>query len=109
MCQIFESGRDAESIYFINTYLSFIKFCQQPNGHFFNYVDEYQQFTSQNTHSNLDDSNGRAIWALGYLISLADKLPFELVEQADLMLNKALAEINRIHSTRAMAFAIKGL
>lgn len=109
MCQIFESGRDAESIYFINTYLSFIKFCQQPNGHFFNYVDEYQQFTSQNTLSNLDDSNGRAIWALGYLISLADKLPFELVEQADLMLNKALAEINRIHSTRAMAFVIKGL
>lgn len=109
MCHYFELMNDETSITYIRVYLSFIRYCQQPNGSFLNYVDENKQFTDQNSNSNLDDSNGRAIWALGYLISLAEFLPFEIVEDAKAMLHKTLIGIDRIHSTRAMAFIIKGL
>jgi hypothetical protein len=59
--------------------------------------------------ANLADSNGRAIWALGYLISLGDLLPVELSANADSTMQTALRNINKIYSTRAMAFIIKGL
>jgi len=41
----------------------------QPSGDFLNYVDIENKFTAQNKSENLEDSNGRALWALGYLIS----------------------------------------
>ena len=69
MCMHFLLTGDVKSLWYINTYLSFIKLCQQPAGDFLNYVDIDNKFTDQNKTSNLDDSNGRAIWALGYLIS----------------------------------------
>ncbi len=109
LCQQYELTKDEESITYIGIYLSFIKHCQQQNGHFFNYVDENKQFTPQNDHTNLADSNGRAIWALGYLISLAEILPIELVYKAEGIIKKAVTDIDSIHSTRAMAFIIKGL
>ncbi len=72
MCMHFMLTGDKKSIWYINKYLSFIKYCQQPYGDFLNYVDDDNKFTDQNKATNLDDSNGRAIWALGYLISLKE-------------------------------------
>jgi hypothetical protein len=81
----------------------------QSGGHFLNYLDEYQQFTNQNNTTNLSDSNGRAIWALGYLISITDLLPQDLAKAAQTTLHTALLNVNKIYSTRAMAFVIKGV
>lgn len=74
-----------------------------------NYVDQEKKFSRQNQEVNLDDSNGRAIWALGYLISLKSKLPEEIVSEAETVFQKSLNHIRTINSTRAMAFAIKGI
>ncbi len=93
----------------IRIYMDFIKFCQQPNGDFLNYVDENHQFTKQNDDVNLDDSNGRAIWALGVVISLESALPEDVVHSADEMMDAYLMNMINIHSTRSMAFMIKGL
>ena len=109
VCQYFELSKDTGCLRYIDNYLSFVKYCQQPDGCFLNYVDDKKHFTSQNDQSNLADSNGRAIWALGYLVSMAEILPFELVQEACEILRRALVNIDRIHSTRAMAFIIKGL
>ncbi len=109
MCQHFELTGDQTDVKYITIYLRFIKHCLQPRGDFLNYVDEQKQFTEQNSSTNLADSNGRAIWALGYLISLGDLLPVELSEDAGSTLQTALRNVNKIHSTRAMAFIIKGL
>ncbi len=109
MCQNYKLTGDEKSLYYIQKYLSFIKFCQQPDGKFLNYVDKDRHFTDQNQTVNLDDSNGRAIWALGYLISLIDLLPTKTILVADKILEKALPGISKVHSTRAMAFAVKGL
>lgn len=108
-CMHYEITGDDEDLHYIRLYLNFIRFCQQPEGYFLNYVDLEKQFTTQNNETNLADSNGRAIWALGYLISKRAILPKELIESAETVFYAALPRAEMMHSTRAMAFAIKGL
>lgn len=102
------SGDDAD-LAPIRTYLNFIEFCQQPAGTFLNYVDSDRKFTAQNKETNLSDSNGRAIWALGYLVSKSAILPTDIWAKAETILQRVLPVVGLIHSTRAMAFSIKGL
>jgi glycosyltransferase involved in cell wall biosynthesis len=109
MCMHFISTGDTKSIWYINRYLDFIKFCLQPDGDFLNYVDIENNFTDQNKTVNLDDSNGRALWALGYLISKKKLLPEKISSGAIEIIHKMIPYVEKIHSTRAMAFAIKGL
>jgi glycosyltransferase involved in cell wall biosynthesis len=109
MCMHYKLTGDEESIFFIDKYLSFIKLCMQPEGDFLNYIDKDNKFTDQNNTVNLDDANGRAVWALGYLVSLIDLLPGEIISEAEKIIDKSLLHIGTVHSTRAMAFAIKGL
>jgi hypothetical protein len=109
MCMHYRLTGDTKSIWYINKYLSFIDFCLQPGGDFLNYVDIDNNFTGQNRSVNLDDSNGRAIWALGYLISEKKFLPGKTSSEAIAIFQKALPNVEKIHSTRAMAFAIKGM
>jgi glycosyltransferase involved in cell wall biosynthesis len=112
LCQYYELETDKSILKYIEIYFNFIKYCMQQEGYFLNYVDEQKQFTSQNHSTNLADSNGRAIWALGYLISVGDMLPKELqfiVKDAEKILQLALKNVHKIHSTRSMAFILKGL
>ena len=109
MCMYFKLTGKEENIHEISKFFSFIKHCLQPAGDFLNYVDKDYNFTSQNKRDNLDDANGRAVWALGYLVSLKDLLPHEMISEAETILDKSLLRISMVHSTRAMAFVIKGL
>jgi len=109
MCQHYELTQENTDLKYIGIYLNFIKYCLQEDGSFLNYVDVDGVFTQQNYETNLADSNGRAIWALGYLISLSDSLPHELVFEAGKIIDCAMPNLLKIHSTRAMAFIIKGL
>lgn len=109
MCQHYELTKDRADLKYISIYFKFIQYCLQPEGHFLNYVKAQLSFTDQNTRENLADANGRAIWALGYLLSLENILPLELVTEAADVMSVALLTVEKIHSTRAMAFVIKGL
>lgn len=109
ICMHYKNHPQLESLQLIKTYLNFIQFCQQEKGDFLNYVDQEKYFTHQNYLTNLSDSNGRAIWALGYFISLSEKLPEAYVKLANEILVKSYQTIAEMHSPRAMAFAIKGL
>jgi glycosyltransferase involved in cell wall biosynthesis len=108
MCMHFTLTRDNKSIWYINRYLAFIKLCLQPDGRFLNYVDIEDKFTDQNKSVNLDDANGRTLWALGYLISEKRFLPAKITSAAMEIIQKAIPDAEVMHSTRAMAFAIKG-
>lgn len=108
-CMHYELTKDENDLISIQKYLNFIKFCLQPTGNFLNYLDVDKNFTSQNQTVNLDDANGRAIWALGFLISKKSILPIELVATSILIIHQTLPHIETIHSTRALAFIIKGL
>lgn len=109
MCKHFELTKDETDIDYINIYFHFIKYCLRTNGEFLNYVSEQKKFTEQNNSTNLEDSNGRAVWALGYLISMKNILPEALIADAEETMQIVLLNVNKIHSTRAMAFIIKGL
>jgi hypothetical protein len=108
MCMHYELTREGSDLVCMQTYLDFIKYCMQPAGNFLNYVDKNGQFTEQNK-TNLDDANGRAVWALGYVISQKSLLPEKMVSVAETILQNALPRLEEIHSARAMAFAIKGI
>ena len=109
ICMHYEQTGDEKDISYISTYVNFLKFCQQPAGDFLNYVDSDRKFTEQNYETNLSDSNGRALWALGFLISKSDLLPASLIATAKSVVQKALTQAETMHSTRAMAFTLKGL
>ena len=109
MCMHYRLTGENDDLHYIHQYLHFIKYCQQPSGDFLNYVDQENKFTDQNYAVNLDDANGRAVWALGFLVSLKGLLPPEIISEAETIMEKALLHMVTVHSTRAMAFAIKGL
>jgi glycosyltransferase involved in cell wall biosynthesis len=109
ICQHYQLTGDKSDLKYIKKYLKFLKFCFHPDNHFLNYVNENLLFTEQNYQTNLEDSNGRAIWALGFLISNNAILPPKLGLKANKIIDKFLINSNSIHSTRAMAFIIKGL
>lgn len=109
LCDHYTLYKQAADLKYIEIYFRFIEYCLQPENNFLNYVNEMQEFTMQNTETNLEDANGRAIWALGYMVSLGDQLPETLYVEAGATLRKALVHASRPHSSRAMAFIIKGL
>jgi len=109
MCMHYDLTADNNDLPLLQTYLNFIQRCLLPSGRFENYIDEKLNVTKQNRETNLDDANGRAIWALGFLISKEPLLPAKLIIQANTIMQMALTQLEEIHSTRAMAFIIKGL
>lgn len=109
MCQVIVDGQGQVKVKYIRTYLNFIRYCQQSDGSFLNYVDRNGMFTSQNQEVNLQDSNGRAICALGYFISCASHFPSLWKEEAEAVFKRTFQFIHQVESPRSMAFMLKGL
>lgn len=90
-------------------YLNFITGIQREDGSFDNYKDFNRQLTPQNELVNLEDSNGRALWSLGFTLAHCEKLPLDLVQQAQKAWDKAVVHIHKVGSPRAIAYMLKGL
>lgn len=90
-------------------YLDYIVHCQQADGTFLNYADREGVFTAQNHGENLDDSNGRAVWALGVCAAHEAVLSADMAGRASEALEATLHWAGELTSPRAMAFTIKGL
>ena len=109
MCYHFQMYKKRGDLNYINIYLSFLEKCQKLNGGFINYLDKEQKIHIKNNQVNLEDSNARAIWALGTVISMHKDLPVNTVLRARKMM---LAGFDRLHdflSPRSIGFIIKGL
>ncbi|NJN27026.1 MAG: glycosyltransferase [Cyclobacteriaceae bacterium] len=109
MIMHYEKQKSTKSLNLAWTYLKFITYCQTENGNFLNYVDVEGKFTEQNHEVNLEDSNGRALWALGYVVSMQDHLPPAILSLAKASFDRALPHIQLFTSPRAIGFAIKGI
>lgn len=90
-------------------YVAFIGHCKTAAGRFLNYVDIGGSFSASNAEVNLEDSNGRTVWALGYTLSNHANLPQDVVQEAYSLFRDSLRWMGGLTSPRAMAFAIKGL
>ncbi len=86
-------------------YLKFIRFSQRADGKFFNFVSQRHRV---NDKSESEDSFGRAIWAINYLID-SRNLPEDLIKQARAIYKKSECWINQLKSSRAIAFTLLGL
>jgi uncharacterized protein YyaL (SSP411 family) len=93
----------------IRIHFEFIERMQLESGRFINYLDYNGSPTPQNGAENLDDANGRAIWALGTLASNQQMFDPLYFKSTKLLLEKSLPMLSLIESPRAIAFAIKGL
>jgi hypothetical protein len=109
MCNHFELTGNENSLSYIALYLRFIQRCQLEDGRFTNYIDQHNHLEPRNEFENLEDSNGRGLWALGTLLSLKELLPQTIFNQALHCFNSGINVFANNHSPRALAFAIKGL
>ncbi len=110
-CKYFELTADDSILPYIRIYVDFIHFCYNEESLFLNYVDINKNFTDQNGEVNLEDSIGRAVWALGYFVSkfqVSNGLS-DLIVKSQHILDGLVVYLPDIYSTRAMAFIIKGL
>ncbi|OGS69163.1 MAG: glycosyl transferase family 1 [Flavobacteria bacterium RIFCSPLOWO2_12_FULL_35_11] len=109
VCSHYKLDGDPKSLNFIITYLNFILRCQNSSGTFVNYIDENNHEHIKNNYINLEDSNSRAVWALGTVISLKDYLPKEIIDLATFCFMGSLPWVKNILSPRSIGFATKGL
>lgn len=86
-------------------YLDFMKFTQKADGSFINLVNAKKKIIRQEFS---EDAQGRALWALGYVIA-QDDLSADIKKRAISMFKKAMPSMQKLRSPRAIAFAILGL
>jgi len=109
MCMHYKMTGAKKDLVYIRRYLNVIRYCQDPYGNFLNYVDQNKFFTQQNYTVNLEDANGRAVWALGYLLSSAKLIPEDIIAEAEIVFSGVFPHLKSFQSARAIAFIIKGL
>ncbi|MDD5156294.1 MAG: glycosyltransferase, partial [Candidatus Omnitrophica bacterium] len=93
----------------IEVYLNFIEFVLDKDCVFCNYVRSDRSIdTELNKKDNLDDANGRALWALA-LVAAADYLPESARNKALSLLKKRVGIYKMFESPRSTAFYAKGI
>jgi glycosyltransferase involved in cell wall biosynthesis len=101
----YDKFKEYDQLSLIKTYLDYIDYVQKEDGRLLNFVDKRKKIDEKNWS---EDAHGRAIWALGYLIS-SQNIPEDFKRDAEVILLKALKPLNQIKSPRALSFMIMGL
>lgn len=102
--QAYQHLHDESCLQLAETYLSFLHYAQRPDGKWHNFVAYTRAFLDE---EGSEDSFGRAVWALGYLIAcLPDHY---LGSSAREMLERALPWVPTLRYPRPMAFSLLGL
>jgi glycosyltransferase involved in cell wall biosynthesis len=101
----YEKFKEFKYLGLIRTYLNYVKYVQGKDGKLYNLVDENKKIDEE---SWSEDAQGRAIWALGYLVS-CQNMPADFKREALDVLTRALNSSKNIQSPRAVAFIIQGL
>lgn len=96
--------REPEALELAVRYLSFILYCQQPDGWFHNDVGYDRRFLDQRAS---EDAVGRAIWALGEAVAGAEVEGLWLA--AARTLARSLPRVREFSGLRPVAYALLGL
>ena len=100
----YRQEEDPEAFRLMEVYLKFLMYMQNDDGSFRNFISFDRKFLDE---KGTEDSFGRAMWALGYLIHYP---PNEAIFQIGReMFEKALPNIEKMRSLRGIAFCIIGL
>ncbi len=109
MTEYYVLTNDITVIGLIDTYFQFVESTQQKDGFFLNYVNKFNEYTEQNFIENLEDSNGRAVYALGVFMLNQKSFNPNYFSRIQRLMENALINVRYFKSPRAIAFAIKGL
>ena len=93
-----------ESLDLASTYLRFLNYAQLPDGRFHNFMAFDRRWEDA---VGSEDSNGRAVWALGY--TALTGVEEDLQMTARTMLLRSYSWLGRLRYLRSKAFAIAGL
>ena len=97
---------DTSNIRLIKSYLSYIHYSQLPDGRFHNFLNYERRFLDE---VGSEDSFGRTIWALGYMIESAPRLgDIGMDTLARQIFEKAVPNSHRLLSPRAWAYSMLG-
>ena len=105
----YRSKQKRELLKRIEIYLRFIEFVLSDEGVFHNYVTSDRSIDFElNKKENLEDANGRALWALAVVFT-TDSLPDDIKSKAHVLLSRRIKKYEIFESPRAIAFCVKGL
>ncbi|HDS07120.1 MAG TPA: glycosyltransferase, partial [Bacteroides sp.] len=97
-------NKDKEALRLMPVYLSFVHYMQRENGNFRNFLSFSRQFLDE---YGSEDSFGRTIWALGYLLRFSPNDSFRQIGK-DIFF-KSVQHFDRIETIRGAANAIIGI
>lgn len=100
----YRQNKDKKALELMPIYLSYIHYMQRENGHFRNFLSFNRQYLDE---YGSEDSYGRAIWALGYLIRFAPNDAFRRIALD--IFYKSIEYCEKINSLRGIANTIIGL
>lgn len=100
----YRQNKDQEALELIPIYLSFIHYLQRDNGNFGNFLSFSRQFLDE---YGSEDSFGRTIWALGYLISNAPNDSFKQIGRD--IYARSIQYFDKLESLRGIANVIIGI
>lgn len=97
--------KDNTSKNLLPIYLRYINYMQNPDGSFRNFLSFNRQFTDRSEGS--EDSFGRTIWAIGYLIRFAPYDAYYLIGKE--IFEKASKKFTELKAPRAIADTLLGI
>lgn len=100
----YDSFHDKESLCLLYKCLSFIQYGQRDDGSFHNYMNFEKKFTDK---TGSEDTFGMTLWGLGVAMRLAPNEEIRIFARE--IFDKAVPNLNKINSPRAMAYSILGL
>ena len=100
----YRQSKDKEAPELITIYLSFIHYLQRENGNFGNFLSFSRQFLDE---FGSEDSFGRTIWALGYLISNAPNDAFKQIGRE--IYSRSIQYFDKLESLRGISNTIIGI
>ena len=100
----YEKFKEYKQLRLIKIYLDYINYVKGKDGKLYNFVNKDKIIDNKNWS---EDAHGRALWALGYLLSL-EEMPKDLKSKAENLFLEALSASSIMESPRAMAFTISG-
>jgi glycosyltransferase involved in cell wall biosynthesis len=90
-------------------FLNVIRKCQQPDGSFFNQLDDGGDYVPEHNRQLTEESSMQALWALAALVERQEALPADLPSLAQRLFSKALPFVADVTSLKASAYAVKAL
>lgn len=100
----FKHTSNHQSLQLMTVYLSFIHYMQKEDGSFHNFLGFNRNYLDD---VGSEDSFGRTMWALGFLITNPPKDAYK--QLAALIFHSALPNSTKIESIRAIAYTIIGI